>query len=140
MSERRFVEQIHDDIVRLVEHQLGRLVPGTRYGVVFGTPDPVARTCAVRVGGSPDPSPGFVYGTQSPVDGDRVRVVIDPKGDRYIAEVLGRDLLPFVDALPPARVEMRGRVVLVAGAAGVADVAWVCLKAADGTYGWTQIS
>lgn len=140
MNDRRWVEQLHDDIARVVDHRLGRAVPQTRYGVVFGDPDTSARTVAVRLGGSDDPSPGFVYGTQAPLDGDLVRVVVDPKGDRYVDEVLGRELLPRVSALPPAGAPLRGRVVLLLGAAGVADAAYVCRKLADETYGWAAVT
>lgn len=42
-------------------------------------------------------------------------------------------------SLPTPAVGYRGVVVIVQGITGVADAAWVCLRAADSTYDWVQV-
>lgn len=44
-----------------------------------------------------------------------------------------------VAVLPTARKELRGRMFLLEGASGVADIAYVCYKKADDTYDWADI-
>jgi microcystin-dependent protein len=68
--------------------QLRRRQPYTAYGVVASV-DGGSRKAAVYVSGDSTPSLGFSYGArQVPEVDDRVRVVIDPGGDRWIDEVL----------------------------------------------------
>lgn len=73
-----------------------RRTPQTRYGIVDGDADATRRTVNVRLYGIPEPSPGFVYSGFAPRDGDHVRVVVDPKGDRYVDAIMGRDWVASV--------------------------------------------
>lgn len=75
----------------LVRQEFDRLTAQTRYGLVFGDPDTVNRKVDVILYGQDEPSPGFSYGALTPRMGDRVRVFITTKGDRYVDEILGRD-------------------------------------------------
>lgn len=85
----RLVSQTIIDVARLtISRELVRQVPSTRIGVVTGAPDTAARKVDVLLNGASEISTGFVYGLQEPQDGDLVRVVIDPKGDRYVSEIL----------------------------------------------------
>lgn len=43
------------------------------------------------------------------------------------------------DALPNAAGEHRGRFFLLWGAAGVADVLYICIKKADNSYDWVAV-
>ena len=47
--------------------------------------------------------------------------------------------IPLVSSLPVASVTYRGRLVRLAGAAGVADKAYVCFKDASDAYVWMQL-
>jgi len=49
-------------------------------------------------------------------------------------------LLGKIAALPAAGATLRGKTVRVEGAAGVADVVYVCVKNADDTYSWAQVA
>lgn len=91
LNDRRLAVMIADMIDRRVEQRVRELLPMIRYGMVVGSADAAARTVAVRLFGQEEPSPGFVYREFTPEDGDRVRVYIDPKGDRYIDAILGRN-------------------------------------------------
>lgn len=64
--------------------QLMRQQPRTAYGVV-ATVDTANRKASVYLSGDTNPSSGFsyAYGAE-PVVGALVRVVVDPRGDRYI--------------------------------------------------------
>jgi hypothetical protein len=42
-------------------------------------------------------------------------------------------------ALPNAAGEHRGRFFLLLGAAGAADVLYICIKKADDSYGWVTV-
>lgn len=67
--------------------QLRRGLPYTAYGVV-ATVDASTRKASVYVSGDPVASAGFTYRSiEMPVVGELVRVVIDPRGDRYIEAV-----------------------------------------------------
>lgn len=46
----------------------------------------------------------------------------------------------IVTGLPTAGVAYRGQVLTVAGGGGVADVCYVCLKAAGGSYSWKVLA
>lgn len=69
--------------------QLSRQRPYTAYGTV-ATVDTVNRKASVYVSGDAVPSAGFAYPVRMdhPAVGNRVRVVIDPRGDRFIEDVL----------------------------------------------------
>lgn len=125
---------------RVANRAIEKRLPRIHYGVVFGDPDRASRKVAVRLMGQDEPSAGFVYGNVEPRDGDLVRVFIEPKGDRYVDDVLGRDFaVPVVDTLPEATAMLRGVLLLLAGGTGVADALYVCRRAADGTYGWAAL-
>ena len=64
-------------------------VATTRYGTVFGEPDRTRNAVAVRLYGQDEPSPGFVYSEVEPAADELVRVMIDPRGDRYVDAVFG---------------------------------------------------
>lgn len=67
--------------------QLMKMQPRTAYGVVQ-TVDAANFKCSVYVSGDAAPSAGFVFPPWCALTvGDRVRVVIDPRGDRYVDEV-----------------------------------------------------
>ena len=68
--------------------QLRRRQPYTAYGNVAAVSTSTL-TCSVYISGEPTASLGFRYGKIIPVVGARVRVVIDPRGDRYIDDVYG---------------------------------------------------
>lgn len=51
----------------------------------------------------------------------------------------GLPLVPQLTALPTASIDNVGRIVYVPGASGVADAAWICEKAAAGTYSWVPL-
>jgi hypothetical protein len=99
------------EILRLIDRRLDLAIRGRltahRYGVVDGVPDTVHRTVAVRVYGLPNPSPGFHYGSGlAPRDGDHVRVYLDPRGDKWIDDILGRDVVSeIVDVVTPPTVQ-----------------------------------
>lgn len=44
-----------------------------------------------------------------------------------------------VSALPTASATYQGKILVVAGATGVADVAYICLKSSANTYSWKQL-
>lgn len=82
-------------------HQLMRQRPYTAYGVVESV-DTGSRKASVYVSGDTTESPGFSYGArQAPEVDDLVRVVIDPRGDRWIDEVL-TDLAAVGAGGPPS--------------------------------------
>jgi hypothetical protein len=143
LNSRATAQAVVDAATRAADKQIARRLPSTRYGVVFGQPDVDTRTVSVRLMGQPEPSGGFVYGTIEPADGDRVRVVIDPRGDRYVDDVLGRDggpgILPVVIALPPPEARLRGRLYLLAGGVAVADVLYLCVKNNLDAYVWVAV-
>lgn len=89
LNDRRTSQAVIDAARTIVDRAIDRRVPQIRIGVVFGAPDKVARKCDVRLAGSTDVSPGFVYGPLAPKDGDLVRVIITSTGDRFVDEVLG---------------------------------------------------
>jgi hypothetical protein len=91
LNDRRFADLLVGVVDRVVEQKLRTMLRTHHYGTVVGAPDTVRRTVAVALLGKPEPSPGFVYGEVAPVEGDVVRVVIDPKGDRYVDAVVGRE-------------------------------------------------
>lgn len=47
---------------------------------------------------------------------------------------------PTIAALPTATADYRYRTVIVAGAAGVADLIYVCLKTAADAYSWRLVT
>lgn len=68
-------------------NQLRRAEPYTVYGVV-ATVDAVNRKVSVFLSGDADASAGFAYPPRmAPEVGEMVRVVVDPRGDRYVDEV-----------------------------------------------------
>lgn len=92
LADRSVAELIVATSERVAREQIRRMIGTTRVGVVFGDADPVRRKVDVRLYGQPEVSPGFTYDASViPADGDLVRVVIDPNGDRYVTAVLGRD-------------------------------------------------
>jgi hypothetical protein len=93
LNDRRFADLLVGVVDRVVEQKLRTMLRTHHYGTVVGAPDTVKRTVAVALLGKPEPSPGFVYGEIVPVEGDVVRVIIDPKGDRYVDAIMGRDAL-----------------------------------------------
>jgi hypothetical protein len=76
------------ELVKMVDErveQLMRAQPVTAYGVVASV-DAAGGKCSVYVSGNPVASPGFSYPSgMVPAVGHRVRVVTDPRGDRYVA-------------------------------------------------------
>jgi hypothetical protein len=139
LNARDTAQAIVDTISRVADRQINRAMPRTRYGVVFEV-DAQARKASVNLMGQNEPSAGFVYGAVAPRVGDLVRIVIDPKGDRYIDDVLGRDFaLPVVITLPEATSALRGVMVLLEGGEGVADVVYVCRKGDDDEYEWATL-
>lgn len=48
--------------------------------------------------------------------------------------------VPNRAALPAAGEQWRGKIVLIEGAAGVADVVYCCLKAIDESYSWEVVA
>lgn len=73
--------------------QLLRARPRTAYGVVESV-DTATNKCAVYLGDDLVASAGFTYnGLIEPTAGSRVRVVIDPRGDRYVEDVLSGGLI-----------------------------------------------
>ncbi len=91
LNDRRLAQAVVDAVDRRVSQIIRELLPAIRYGTVVGSANTVNRTVAVKLFGQQDSSPGFAYGEFPPVDGDRVRVYIDSRGDRYVDAILGRD-------------------------------------------------
>lgn len=123
LDDRRLAVELQNLIDRRIDRAVRERLTGHRYGLVSGSPDTVARTVAVRLYGLPQPSPGFHYGTGlAPRDGDHVRVYIDPRGDKWIDDILGRDLVSeIVDVVTPPVVQpdrARGAVVRVLTSGG----------------------
>lgn len=58
---------------------------------------------------------------------------------RDYIDALSGDLLPTGDTLPTASETYRGKVFIEFGGSGVADICYVCLKQADGTYEWKDL-
>jgi hypothetical protein len=140
LNSRRSAERILNALEDRVERLITRRLPAVRYGIVDGPPDTATRKVEVRLNGLDDASPGFVYGTVEPREGDFVRVISTPAGDRYVDAILGRDaMLAVVTALPSPAVELRGRLVLLAGGTGVADTLYVCRKDATDAYVWVAV-
>ena len=85
----RFINVIDERIKKL----LGR---GTVLEITYGEVDSISgRKCAVLIGGDTNPSGGFRIPAGLRVQvGDRVRVVIDPRGDRWVAEVFQTTTYP----------------------------------------------
>jgi hypothetical protein len=82
--------RIASDLNALVEERFRQLVsrmPAPAYGVVESV-DAANRRCSVYVSGHATPSAGFKYGAHVPAIGELVRVVVDPRGDRYVDEVI----------------------------------------------------
>lgn len=139
LNDRDTAQAIVDTMARVADRQVNRAIPRTRYGTVFEV-DGSARKVSVNLMGQNEPSAGFVYGAVVPRIGDLVRVVIDPKGDRYVDDVVGRDFgLPIVITLPEATSALRGVMVLLEGATGVADAVYVCRKDATDTFVWVTL-
>lgn len=73
------------DLISVIDtrvRQILRMQPRTAYGVVASV-DTANKKCSVYLSADTSASPGFSY-TSEPAVGDRVRVVIDPRGDRYV--------------------------------------------------------
>lgn len=83
------------DLIETVDtrfRQLSKMQPKTAYGIVASVTS-ASRTASVYVSGDAAPSIGFSYPAHLvPTVGDRVRVVIDPRGDRYIDQVLASNI------------------------------------------------
>jgi microcystin-dependent protein len=79
-------------LLRIVDEQVERALsrrPRTAYGIVASLDNTTARA-TVNVLGESTASAGFVYPRHmSPLVGDVVRVVIDPRGERYIEQTYG---------------------------------------------------
>lgn len=71
--------------------ELRRTLPYTAYGVV-DVVDAGTTSCSVFVSGDSTASEGFFYPPRMSdiTAGDHVRVVVDPRGDRYVQENLTR--------------------------------------------------
>jgi hypothetical protein len=139
LNARDTAQAIVDTMARVADRQVNRAIPRIRYGTVFEV-DGATRKVSVNLMGQNEPSAGFVYGAVVPRVGDHVRIVIDPKGDRYVDDVIGRDFaVPVVVSLPEATSALRGVILLLDGGTGVADGVYVCRKAADDTYGWLAL-
>ena len=118
INDRRLALELHPLVRREIDAAIRNRLTAHRYGVVSGDPDTEAHTVAVQLYGLPEPSPGFVYGSGlAPRDGDHVRVLIDPKGDRWIDDVLGRDVVSeIVEVVTPPVVQIdraRGAIARV---------------------------
>lgn len=83
--------RIAADLNRMVEERVRQLLAANRevaYGIVDAV-DTANLKCSVFVSGSATASGGFSYAPwQQPAPGDRVRVMVDPRGDRYLDSVL----------------------------------------------------
>lgn len=103
LGDRRLAVELQNLMDRRIDLAIRGRLTGHRYGVVFGAADTVHRTVPVRLYGLPNPSPGFHYGSGlAPRDGDHVRVYIDPRGDKWIDDILGRDVVSeIVDVVTP---------------------------------------
>lgn len=133
LNDRRLASLIVDMVDRRVEQKLRAIYGATRYGSVVGAPDTAKRQVAVKLLGQDDPSPGFVYGEVVPVDGDFVRVIVDPRGDRYVDAVLGRDAVDYAPASGvPGNFSIGG--ILSVGA--IAGLVPVVTAYAPGTTSW----
>lgn len=82
--------RIMQDLISAVDtrvEQLLRALPRTVYGVVSAIDRPTL-TCSVKLSGDTAASAGFRYQRfAEPQVNDRVRVAIDPRGDRYVEAV-----------------------------------------------------
>lgn len=88
--------RIYQELIRAVDtriEQWMRSQPRTAYGIVQAV-DTTNRKCSVYLSGDVTPSPGFTYTrTLPPTVGELVRVVIDPRGDRYVdAAIVGNQV------------------------------------------------
>lgn len=73
--------------------QLQAAQPRSAYGVVASV-NTTTKKCTVYLGDDTTASAGFTYnGLIEPTVGARVRVVIDPRGDRYVEDVLSGGLI-----------------------------------------------
>lgn len=139
LNARDTAQAIIDTVSRVADRQINRAIPRIRYGIVFEV-DGETRKASVNLMGQNEPSAGFTYGAVTPRVDDLVRVVIDPRGDRYVDDVLGRYFaLPIVVTLPEATSSLRGVMVLVEGGTGAADAVYVCRKDADDEYEWSAL-
>lgn len=81
-------------LIQSIDTRVGQLdaaKPRTAYGVVESV-NTATRTAAVYLSGDTTASGGFKYsGLWQPKTGTLVRVVIDPRGDRYIEDFYGSD-------------------------------------------------
>lgn len=143
LNDQRTARVVVDVAERIATRTIDRLTPRTSIGVVFGAPDTTRRSVSVRLKGQSEPSAGFIYGSIVPADGDLVRVKVEPKGDRYVDDVLGRDVgggsIPVVAELPDPEEKLRAQQRFVPGAAGVADQVYVCRKNASDVYEWAPV-
>jgi len=142
LTDRRTGQAVVDAARRIARRELERGTPVMRIGVVAGDPVMQTRKVDVRLAGQDEISPGFTFGSIIPRDGDLVRVVIDPRGDRFVDDVLGRDaasFVPVVTALPESGEAQYGRLVILAGDTGVADAVYVCRRDDTGAYIWVVL-
>lgn len=107
VNDRRLAVELQKHMDRRVEVAIRTALTRHRYGLVFGSPDTVKRTVSVRLYGLSQPSPGFHYGTGlAPRDGDHVRVYINPAGDKWIDDILGRDMVSeIIDVVTPPAIQ-----------------------------------
>jgi hypothetical protein len=108
---------------------------------VRGVSVPLRRGDVVKVTleqGQPVSIAGFIHTAQNaPASADAAI-----EGDAYFGGTLtlGRPLLlAGVAVLPTATADLRGALCIKVGDATTADVLYVCLQSATGTYSWKQI-
>ncbi|MBA3403958.1 MAG: hypothetical protein H0U13_04595 [Gemmatimonadaceae bacterium] len=80
------IEAVDTRVVQLMKQR-----PYTAYGTVSSV-DATAKKANIFISGDNIASVGFSY-SATPIVGERVRVVIDPRGDRYIEAVVGSSVL-----------------------------------------------
>lgn len=119
LNDRRLADLIVATVDRIVEQRIRALLSSSHYGIVVGDPDTERRTVAVALNGKPEPSPGFVYGEVEPVDGDVVRVVIDPRGDRYVDAIMGRTPGDLSGSIEVGSLTVAGALALLGGVSGL---------------------
>lgn len=103
-------------LLRIVEEKVDRAVsrmPYTTYGIV-DTVNATTRKANVFLNADTTSSAGFDYGRIEPQVGELVRVVIDPRGDRYIESILRAGA---VHVSPENEVDEGGQVTLLGAGA-----------------------
>ncbi len=95
---------LHAALVSVVDERVNQILKSrtyTAYGLITAV-DTIEETVSVAISGDSNPSDGFKYPDwQTPKVDQKVRVVIDPQGDRYVDQLYDVPAVINTDVIYP---------------------------------------